>query len=72
MNTDENKKRLIQLAIEELEREWANKPKYKPEPRKRLSPEDQAHYDYCEDMAAIGEETGTPWGGARGKIKDIW
>ena len=70
-NRHAKKRQALKKAIRQIENEWANKPKPTPEPRSRLSPEAQAHEDFCEDMRAIGDASGTPWGGGWGELKNV-
>lgn len=57
--------RLMDLAIEALIEREKNRPRIIQEPicKRRPTPDEQSHYDYCEDMRSIGDITGTAWGG---------
>jgi len=57
--------RLMDLAIEALIEREKKRPRIIQAPirKRRLTADEQSHKDYCEDMQAIGDETGTAWGG---------
>lgn len=57
--------RLMDLAIEALIEREKNRLRIIQEPirKRRLTPDEISHHDYCEDMRLIGDETGTAWGG---------
>lgn len=63
--TRKERDKLIDLAIEAIIQREKTRPRIIQEPirKRRPTPDEQAHKEYCEDMAAIGEATGTPWGG---------
>jgi len=66
------KVRAIDKAIRQLEEDAKRCPAFASVARSRLSPEAQAHEDFCEDMRAIGDASGTPWGGGWGELKNVW
>ena len=57
------KVRAIDKAIRQIEAQAKRNPTTPTASRARLSPEAQAHEDFCEDMRAIGDASGNPWGG---------
>ena len=63
--TRQEREHLIDLAIEALIEREKKRPRIIQEPirKRRLTPDEQSHYDYCEDMRSIGDITGTAWGG---------
>lgn len=67
MATYSQKVRALNKAIKAIEKEFAHK-QLPPAPAKRRAlletdPNGLAHLEFCEDMTAIGDSTGTPWGG---------
>jgi hypothetical protein len=66
------KVRAIDEAIRQLEEDAKRNPPPKTVPRQRLSPEAQAHKDFCDDMQAIGDASGIPWGGGWSDLKNVW
>ena len=64
--THEQKKKALDRAIKEMQRQFKVKPNVKfsrHNHRFESDPNGLAHDEYCEDMKAIGEYSGNPWGG---------
>jgi hypothetical protein len=66
--TYKQKLKAIDKAIAAMKRELErNPPKKVTLPKRLRNPNEIAHDEFCEDMKAIGEATGTPWGGHFGE-----
>jgi len=63
--TSKDKAKLIDLAIEALKKQYpkSGEPLKINKPRRFTDPNDQMDYEYWQDMKALGDYTGTPWGG---------
>lgn len=70
--TYEKKLRALNRAIKELQKQFPKKPLEIHPPKNRgmieSDPNGLAHLEFCEDMKAIGDFNGNPWGGGDERI----
>jgi hypothetical protein len=64
------KMRYLEQAIAELQRQSFRDPvrKFSAKQMLEIDPNKLMHNEFCEDMHAIGDASGTPWGGADDRI----